>query len=131
MDVGIAPYIFYYLGAFLILAWNFARYVVLGVYNHKRTWKTLMFEWIFKPAKTTTIPTSATQLKASWITTVGVVWMLGGYLVGLYGNALPFGPENSMFIWGFMFTAGSLAEAIAPPLAKKLMGFLTSIKFSN
>ena len=91
----------------------------------------LAFEWVFSPAKTNMILTTSTQLTASWVTTVGVVWMLGGYLVGLYGTALPFGPENEMFIWGFMFTAGSLAEAIAPPLAKKLMGFLTSIKFSK
>ncbi len=101
------------------------------MHKYKRTWKILAFEWMFKPAKTNSIPTTSIQLTASWITTVGVVWMLGGYLVGLYGQGLPFGPEDKMFIWGFMFTAGSLAEGIAPPLAKKLMGFLTSIKFTR
>lgn len=101
-------WLFYFLGAFLILGGKLVRYVVGAAVNGK-TKRQALFEWFFE---------DSTSNYASWITTIGVVW-LGGYLYinqveSFLGQALPKIPVAAPI----SFVLGCLMEMVAPNIIK-------------
>lgn len=104
----------YLLGAALTLLYKWARYVWVGKTQGK-SMKVATAEWFFDPSVSNT---------ASWITTIGVVWVLGSayidgvvWLFGDYFKSIPV--EKSI-----AFLLGSLIEMLAPASVKWIVSKL-------
>lgn len=66
---------------------------------------------------------SATDVKGtrsgvSWVTTIGIVWMLGGVVVSHGIHIVPDAMQAYVPHLALDFVIGSLAEAIAPPIGE-------------
>ena len=96
----------YLAGALLTLAWKFAR----ARLNSTQSWREFLIDWFFSPGLDNTV---------SWVTTVGLVWVIGvmyisrtvvwapaGYIAGL--------PLHS----SIAFLLGSILEFVAPNATK-------------
>jgi len=106
---------FYFLGAGGVLVYKLGRYLYLAP-RHNQTRRKALLEWFFSPT-----PDNA----VSWLTTIGAVWILGS----LYVGSLHWGedPQSWLPVHPAMaFTLGTLAELIAPAIAKKLVALVTS-----
>lgn len=109
MDHNFLAWTAYLGGALLTLGYKYARYLYIG-YPRGIGWKKLTLEWFFDPSK---------QNAVSWVTTVGVVWIIGGLYIdrmdwNVDGNYLKSLPVQS----SIAFTLGSMMEYVAPNITK-------------
>jgi hypothetical protein len=112
MDHSFMEWASYLGGALLALAYKYARYLHIG--SRRRVgWKKLTLEWFFDPCK---------QNAASWVTTVGVVWIIGSLYIDrmdwdIGRNFLKTLPIQS----SVAFTLGSMMEFVAPNITKRFI----------
>jgi magnesium-transporting ATPase (P-type) len=113
----------YLLGALLTLIYKWVKYVHIGM-KQGRTFKAATLEWF----ELVTVGS-----RASWATTIGVVWVIGtvyinriavGSLFGGFLNNVPVFPA-------FAFLLGSIAEMIAPDLVKFIVSKISGITKSG
>lgn len=103
-------WIAYFGGAGGALAYKLARYLVHAK-QYGETPLQALKNWFFE---------GSAENGVSWLTTVGCVWALGAWING----GFYFGDEPQQVIPthpSLLFTVGTLAEMIAPTLAKKLV----------
>ena len=112
-------WISYISAAVLTLLSKLVRYVYYGRRERKKTGR-LVFEWFLERSK---------ENAASWVTTVGFVWVFGylfiehaGTAEGIFGSVFKYLPVACPV--GFLL--GSAAEMAAPNFAKWLVGKLSS-----
>lgn len=105
----------YISGAVLTLLSKLARYLYNGHLDGKPV-KTSLIEWFFDPSR---------ENAASWVATVGFVWVFGylfiehtGAIEGVFGEVFKYFPLSCPV--GFLF--GFAAEMAAPNFAKWLIG---------
>ncbi len=100
---------FYLLGAFLALAWKWARYCYIGrvFCSPGKKIRQASLEWFFEVSQENLV---------SWATTVGIVWCLGAIYIDRIVNpaALTDIPVEECFA----FLLGTLLEFIAPNIVK-------------
>jgi hypothetical protein len=109
MDHNLTEWASYLGGALLALAYKYARYLYTG-HQSRIGWKELTWEWFFDPCKENAV---------SWVTTVGVVWIIGSLYIErmdweVGGNFLKSLPVQSPVA----FTLGSMMEFVAPNISK-------------
>ncbi len=95
-------WIAYIVAALLVLAWKYTRYLYQN--RDRRRW-TVTIEWFFE---------GSADNAASWVATIGVVWVLGFLYVGRIVILIPGLPIHP----SIAFLLGALAEFIAPAIAK-------------
>jgi len=105
----------YFLGAGGVLAYKLGRFLYLAP-QHGKTRKQSFCDWFFAPTAENAV---------SWLTTCGVVWILGSWYVGSFHWGED--PQQAIPVHSAMaFTLGTLAELIAPAVAKKLTALVVS-----
>lgn len=117
----------YLVGMFSVLLIKYARYLYrqseAGTLAEKG-WQKITLSWIFGG----TSPQAGAQTPISWVTTLGIAGLVGGFVVGGYFISIfPDEQEKYVNIHWFAFTIGSLIEMIAPPMSKFIVGGITRI----
>ena len=107
-----SEWFFYLLGAFLTLAWKWAKYCYQ---NPTRSLRQNSIVWFFEDSK---------ENYVSWVTTIGIVWALGvsyithvEWMMAGFFTAIPVQD-------GFAFFLGSLMELMAPATIKWIISKL-------
>ncbi len=113
-----AGWIAYMTGAVLAFGARFLSHWA----RYAREQKMEMYSCILKAALSF-IGTTATDVKGtrsgvSWVTTIGIVWMLGGIVVSHGVHIMPAALQAYVPHLAVDFVIGSLAEAIAPPIGE-------------
>jgi hypothetical protein len=121
----------YLCGAFLVLALKYTTYL----YRHQMSkhpkhlghhWKQASLEWILG-VNLEGEQTPGKQSATSWVTTIGIVWLFGSWVVsqqalGLLPDALAGTASHA----ALAFTIGSIMELVAPRIAKGLIDGLVA-----